>query len=478
MENISIKKAAIINFISRYSNILIQILINSVLARLLTPDDYGVVAVITVFISFFTIIADMGIGPAIIQDKTLTKKEISDIFIFTVFTAIAISIGFIIFSYPLSIFYENKIYITLGFILSIAIFFNVLNIVPNAILLRKKQFKTLGIRNVLITVVAGIFTIILALNGAKYYALVINSIIIAILTFAFNVYFSEIKIILSFSFESIKKIRDFSLYQFGYNFINYFARNLDNLLIGKVIDKVSLGYYDKAYKLMLYPVQNLSHMINPVLHPILSDYQDNLDKIYTQYKKILKILSLVGIFFAFYCFISAQEIIIIMFGDQWLKSVDSFKILSLSIWPQIIVGTSGVIFQSTGKTKLLFKQGLISTTLIIVCILCGVFTKKIEFVSLGIVIASYTNFIIVFYLLINKALDKNIFRFLKVFKSSLIIVIIITISYMLLYDVIAKVDMIFMSAVCKLLLTIIAYMIGLGITKEFKVFRSLLSRKK
>lgn len=99
MDNISIKKAIMINFVSKYSNVFIQLIINSILARLLTPDDYGIVAVITVFINFFTIIADMGIGPAIIQYKDLGEKQISDIFVFTFFVSVLISIGFVAFSY-------------------------------------------------------------------------------------------------------------------------------------------------------------------------------------------------------------------------------------------------------------------------------------------------------------------------------------------------------------------------------------------
>ena len=232
MSNVSIKKAALINFVSKYSNIIIQLLINSILARLLSPEEYGVVAVITVFISFFTIIADMGIGPAIIQDKTLKKRELSDIFIFTFITGIIISIGFIIFSIPISIFYNNKIYINLGSILSISIFFNVLNIVPNAMLLKEKQFRLIGIRTIVISIVSGFITIILALRGLSYYSLVINSVLIALLTFIVNIFYVKLKIYFKFNINSIKKIREFSIYQFAFNFINYFSRNLDNLTIG------------------------------------------------------------------------------------------------------------------------------------------------------------------------------------------------------------------------------------------------------
>lgn len=471
MKDISIKKAALINFISKYSNIVIQLIINSVLARLLTPDDYGIVAIITVFISFFTMMADMGIGPAIIQHKDLNKRQISDIFIFTFFVAIIISIGFIGFSYPLSIFYDNKVYISLGMILSIGIFFNVLNIVPNALLLKDKQFKTLGIINISITVIGGMVTIILALNGAKYYALVINSVLVGFLTFIFNYFYSKLKIYFTFSVESIKKIRQFSSYQFGFNFINYFSRNLDNLLIGKIIGQESLGYYDKAYKLMLYPVQNLTNVITPVLHPILSEYSNDKGKIYNQYLKVIRILLLLGIFFSVFCFFSGDEIIYIMFGNQWSNSVNTFRILSITIWIQMLMSSTGAIFQSLGDTKLLFRVGLITTLINIAGIIFGVLSLKIEFVAMGILISFTINFFITFYYLIEKALDKSIKEFIFEFKDGVYIALIMIVTFIIIP---VGLNNIFLNLLLKLIMAIISYIAGLFITKQYIIIKKII----
>lgn len=474
MSSISIKKATMINFVSKYSNIFIQLIINSILARILTPDDYGIVAIITVFISFFTTIADMGIGPAIIQNKDLNKKEISDIFIFTFFTAIIVSIGFICFSYPLAFFYKNDIYISLGMILSIGIFFNVLNIVPNSLLLKEKKFKELGIRTIIINIICGIITIILALNGIKYYALVINTVLVGFFTFIFNYYYSKLKIIFSFSFNSLKKIREFSTYQFAFNFINYFSRNLDNLLIGKFMGQVPLGYYDKAYKLMLYPVQNLTHVITPVLHPILSDYQDNVEIIYKQYMKITKILAILGIYFSVYCFFSAEEIIYIMFGKQWNQSVLSFKILSISICIQMILSSSGTIFQATNETKKMFIAGTLGAIANVSAIIIGVICGKIEYVAIGIVIAYLINFITGFYLLINRVFKKKLIDFLRELKSIYIIGIICSISMILLN---VEFNNIIISSIYKFIICTISYIIGLYITNEIGMIYSIIGKK-
>lgn len=473
MNNISIRKAAFINFISKYINIFIQLIINSVLARLLTPDDYGIVAVITVFTSFFTIIADMGIGPAIIQYKNLSNKQISDIFKFTVVVAVITAIGFYAFSYPLSIFYNNSIYIPLGGILSISILFNVVNMVPNAILLRNKEFKSIGVRTVIINTVGGVITILLSLKGAKYYALVINSLFVSLLTFSFNFYYSKIKLYKKFSFESINIVKEFSSYQFGFNVVNYFSRNLDNLLIGKYMGQIALGYYDKAYKLMLYPVQNLTSVITPVLHPILSEYHDDKDRIYEDYMKIVKILFYLGIFFSIFCYFSSEEIILIMFGSQWVKSIDTFKVLSMTIWIQMIMSSTGCIFQSLNDTKNLFKVGIITTSTNVVAIIIGVLSLSIETVGLCILISFSINLVITFYTLINKSLNKSFTKFLEQLKSGFIMMVIM----IGVFNIITiEVNGIIFSISIKLMLAIISFVTSLAITNELNTFKRLLQR--
>lgn len=475
MKNIGIKKAAGINFAARYSNILIQLIINSVLARILTPDDYGIVAVITVFITFFTMIADMGIGPAIIQNKNLSEDNILDIFNFTIFTSFIISIIFASFSYPLSFIYNQSVYISLGIILSISIFFNILNIVPNSLLLKAKQFKILGIRTVLINFLCGLISIVLALKGAKYYTLVINSALVSFITFLVNYHYSYLKIQFRCSFNSLKKIKEFSSYQFAFNFINYFSRNLDNLLIGKFIGQVPLGYYDKAYRLMLYPVSNLTFVITPVLHPILSDYQNNKEVIYKKYIKLVKLLSLTGVFISVYCFFSADEIIRIIFGNQWSGSVLSFKILSISICIQMVLSSSGTIFQATNETRRMFYCGFLGALSTITMIIIGVFANKIEYVAAGCVASYIINFITCYYILIKKVFNKKLMSFMIEFKSTIIIAI-ICVTSMIVFRF--NIENCILSAIYKGFICGVTYVISLCITKEIKVFLSVLGLDK
>lgn len=471
----NLKSGIIITFIAKYSNIFVQLIINSVLARLLLPEEFGVIAVISVFIAFFNMLGDMGIGPAIIQNKSLGEKEISDIFKFSIIGAIIISIGFYFFSYFIAFFYNDRIYIRLGELLSLSILFSICTIVPNAILYKAKKFKEVGLINIIVNVFVGIITISLAFKGFSYYSLVFDSILKSIFIFILCFKVCRIKIIGGYSYSAIKKIQNYSSFQFLFNFINYFTRNLDNILIGKFLGASILGYYDKSYKLMLYPVQNLTNVITPVLHPVLSEYQDNKDVIYETYIKIVKVLAFLGIFISVYCFFSATEIIRIMYGSNWDKSIPIFRILSISIVVQMILSSIGSIFQATGYVNKLFSTGVVSAIFTVTAITFGIVSKDLIILSSGLVIAFILNFIQCFYVLITQIFKKSFSSFLLKLKNILFIGILMIVGYIIAGKII--INNVILSAAFKFILGIITYGIGLYFTKEYKLLKKVILRK-
>lgn len=114
-----------------------------------------------------------------------------------------------------------------------------------------------------------------------------------------------------------------------FDILNYFSVNLDKLLINKYIGTTQLGYYDKSYKLMQMPMQNIPFIITPVMHPIFSEMQDNLGKMCIYYSKVVRFLAFIGFPLSILLFFSGEELIYIIFGGQWGASVPAFKILAL-----------------------------------------------------------------------------------------------------------------------------------------------------
>lgn len=423
MSNENIKKnfasGIFYTFLSKYSNIIINIGITAILARKLSPEEYGIVAVVLVFVTFFQTISQMGIGTAIIQNKELDEKNISDIFKFTIVMGILVGIAFYFSSYLIAYFYEDNVYVPIGQILSLTVAAYTINIVPNGIITRDKRFKQLGIISIVCNLLGGILAVVLAYLGFSYYALVIKSVFIAVSRLIATIIAAKIKMYRGYDRSSIKKIAKYSFFQFMFQVINYFSRNLDNILIGKYLGEAMLGLYDKAYRLMLYPVQNLSNVMSPVMHPILSDHQKDKRKIYDVYKKVTKYLLMIGVPIVVMLYFYPTQIIGILYGDTWLEIVPTFKILAISIIIQLVLTTSGSIFQSANRTDMLFLSGVLSAVTMISGITYGVVTGRLEAVATGILIAMTINFFQCYYLLIVKVLEQSLMDFFKNFASAI-----------------------------------------------------------
>ena len=411
------------NAIAKYTGVLISIVITGILSRLLTPEDYGTVVPITVLITFFTILGDIGIGPAIIQSKELSKEEINSLFSFTVFVGGGLSVLFFSSSWLIAKVYDSSILIVLCQLLSITLLFSCANVVTNALLFKARLFKYLAIRSLVVQTVAGTIAIIAAYWGAGVYALVIQTLISSICFFFISYMKNPLKLCFrKIEWSALGKIRDFSSYQFLFDILNYFSVNLDKLLISKYIGVNQLGYYDKSYKLMQMPMQNIPFIITPVMHPIFSEMQNDLNKMCIYYSKVVRFLAFVGFPLSILLFFSGKELIYIVFGTQWEASVPAFKILVLSVGFQIILSTSGSIFQSAGVTKLLFLSGVLSTIVIVIAVMIGLlFFGTIEAVSFSLLCAFIINFFQAYIIMYCKLFRIGLKIFIKNLLSPLLL---------------------------------------------------------
>ena len=406
--------------LAKYSGIIISLVVAGILARLLSPDDFGIVAIATVIIAFFNLFTDMGISPAIIQHKALTKEELSDIFSFTVWTGIAISLLFFAASWLIADYYDSQILRILCQLLSVNLFFASATIVPGAMFYRNKEFKYIAVRSFTIQIAGGAGAVTAALCGAGLYALIITPIISSILIFVISYQRYPQRLRFTWGLTALRKIFSYSAYQFLFNVINYFSRNLDKLLIGKHMSMSDLGYYEKSYRLMMLPLQNITQVITPVMHPIFSDFQDDKAKLASSYERIVRILSFIGLRMSVLLFFTAQEVTLIIFGNQWLPSVPVFRILSLSVGVQIILSSSGSIFQAAGDTRSLFICGVFSSTLNVAGMLIGIFYfGTLTAVATCIVLTFTVNFVQCYWQMYHVTFRRKVWTFVRQLLSPL-----------------------------------------------------------
>lgn len=380
--------------VAKYSGIVISLVVTAVLARLLTPDDFGVVAIATVVIAFFELFTNIGISAAIIQYKELSHKELSHIYSFTLWMGVTLAVLFFCCSWGIAAYYDNRALRTVCQLLSLGLFFSSASIVPNTLFYQNKQFKILAVRTLCIQLLTGIAAVLAACMGAGLYTLVIQPLLSSLCIYLVSLKYYPLRPAFRFDAQVIRKIGHYSMFQFLFNFINYFTRNMDKLLVGKYMGMDMLGYYEKSYRLMMLPVQNITYVITPVLHPILSDYQGDREVLRASHEKMVHLLALIGFPLSVFLFFNAEEAIFLLFGDQWSASVPAFRILSLSAGLQLVLASSGAFYQSGGDTRSMFHCALFAVSVSGLGLGAGIFVfHTLEAVAWGLLAAFVLSFI-------------------------------------------------------------------------------------
>lgn len=395
--------------VEKYSGLVVSIVVSMFLARILSPKEYGVVAIATVAIHFLQMFCTMGIAPAIIQRKDLTDKDINNIFTFSLSVGMVLASLFFFSAKPIADFYKNEQLIPVCRILSIQLLFSAANMVPNALMAKNKRFKDIACRTLFLQLFSGIVSVIAALNGAGVYALLISPVTSAIGIFFWNRRFYKVSIDLHYNIEPIRRIFSFSSYQFLFEFANYFSRNLDKLIIGQFMNMDALGIYEKSYRLMQLPMQNVTSVINPVMQPVLKDLQDDKKELSIKYAKIVRFVATISFQLGIILSTMAYEVIHIFYGGKWDAAIPVFSILALSLPLQMILSTSGSIYMICNNTKMQFWLGMRNTITTVIGFLAAAFIwGTIEAMAWAWTITLVLNFIFTYYLLYRYVLCTSI----------------------------------------------------------------------
>lgn len=455
--------------IEKYSGLVVSILVSMVLARLLSPKEYGVVAIATVIIHFLQMFCTMGIGPAIIQRNDLTQKDLNSIFTFSLSIGFGLALLFFIGSWGIASFYDNELLVPICQILSIQVFFAAANMVPNALMNKNKRFKDIARRTLTLQTISGILAITAAFYGAGAFALLIAPVLSAIGIFVWNRIYYKVYIDWTYNLEPIKRIFSFSFYQFLFEFFNYFSRNLDKLIIGKFMSVTDLGIYEKSYRLMQLPLQNLTGVINPVLQPVLNDLQRDKKELSIKYARIVKFVATIsfptGIILAF----MGKEMIHFFYGGNWDAAIPVFSILALSLPLQMILSTSGAIYLVCNNTKMQFWLGMRNTATTIVGFLLSAFVfGTIESMAWAWTVTLIINFAMSYWLMYKYVLQQPIKSLLIELVKPAINSIIVAILLFIMNRFII-VDVLIISIIIKLGVGVVASLVFIHASGQYDI---------
>lgn len=461
--------------LGQYGSVIIQLGLNIVLSRLLTPKDFGVFAIIQVLVLFFRILAGQSISPAIVQNKLLTNKDYGVIFNYSLIMGIVLAIFFGFFGNILSKLFDNQIYVSLSWMMSFLIIADSVNCVPNGILAKEKRFKEVNLRFLFSLIAGAIVGITSAFLGAGVYALIIFESIVTISTLVLNLFLVKIEFTKSLDLQPVKSIFFFVKHQTLFALIDYLYRNLDNLLIGIFLGATNLGNYSKGYQLTAFPISVLQSVINPVIQPILSEHERDYDLIRDTYLKITHTFAMLVVPISLFMFLNADKIIYFLFGNQWTQAIIPFAILSLSIWAQMLAQTISVFWQSRNLPHIQTCNGLLSFAIIGSAIVIGILTQSIIGVAYAVAISYIINFFVSATFLLYKGLGGKISQLINVLIQPFLLGVLL-VAAMLISNPVLSFSSLFLTLLARggLWLSCIAiFLVGTG---EWSKFRMMMKK--
>jgi len=401
--------------LGKYSVYLANLASLMILARIFTPETFGVVASIAVFFVFFQLMAEAGLGPAIINQDKLSPDERDGIFGLTLVLGLLLGIAFYLLAPVFESFYAISGVSSVVPFVAVALFFFAASIVPNAVLLRQQSFYKIAIAGFLAEVVSTAGVIALTFEVEPLIALAAKGAISAA-TMATTVWVLSVSTefgrpVPRKNFAAIRPLLNFSGYQFGFNFINYFSRNLDNILVGKYLGASVLGVYEKAYQLMKYPLMLLTFAMTPAIQPVIRKHASDPVKVEEIHRDFIFKLSMVGVLASVLMFSLAEWIVFILLGKQWNEVIPIIQILALAIPVQVVLSTSGSFFQAMNRPDLLFISGTLSATVMVSGIVIGIWQHDLLLLCWLLVVAFHINFIQAYFFLYRHVFKKSATNF-------------------------------------------------------------------
>lgn len=353
------KKSYIWNFLGRVVPQILFLITNIVLARYLTPDDFGSIGVLSIFVSLASTLTDSGFSGSLINERDIDTIDCSTVFDFNLIVSFSIYTLLCVFSHIIENFFGydglSLIVCTLCLVFVIRSF----GIVPRAILTRDIQFEKQAIISFISVFIACISAIIGAIYGWRAYALVAYQLIYALIETLLLFYVTKYAISFKFSRSSFKKLFSFGAFTTITNIIDTIYENIMSLLFGKFMSISAVGYYSQAQKLETASTNSMVQTLNSVAFPILSRKKDNPQDFISESLSIQR--SFITIIFPliFIVIVYAHDIIKIIFGMEWIESAKYLKVLmGVGIF-YILESLNRNYIKSFGKVKSLYYITLI-----------------------------------------------------------------------------------------------------------------------
>lgn len=415
--------------LQRFGTMGISFVSNIVLARLLTPDDYGCIGMLAIFITVSNTFVNGGFGSALIQKKEPTEKDYSTIFWWNLFISIVLY-GVLFISAPaISRFYNIPLLESVLKVQGIVLIINAFNIVQTNQLRKTINFKRLATIHIASNIIAATIAIVLAYMSWGVWALVAQRIIANLIASILLLFMNRWVPSLCFSIESFKQLFNFGSFILASNLINTFCNNIQGLLIGKFFNPATMGYYTQASKLEEIASHSISSVVDQVSYPIFSKLQSDNNSMKNAIKKITLSLSYITFPMMMILILVAEPLIMLVYGEQWLPCISYFQILCIGGIAMCIYNIHYFTVAAKGESKKIFYWTVIKRSIGIAVLVIGFYFFDVIGLICGCAITSWIILFINMYL-VSKCVNYKLFTQIKdIFPIIILSVFCFCISY-------------------------------------------------
>ncbi|MGE9293090.1 MAG: lipopolysaccharide biosynthesis protein [Puniceicoccales bacterium] len=360
------------------------------LARLLTPTDFGLVGLVTVLIGLIVLFRDFGLTQATVQRESIHHDQISNLFWFNVVLSTLVAGLFAASSPLIAAFYEQPKLVPITLALAAGLLVEGIGLQHRALMMRAMQFSKLMGADVISQVIAVGLAIYMAWAGYGYWALVVLNVAGAFGRTAFYILNVRWFPGMPKRYVGTKPFLKYGSNLFGFNTVNFFSRNTDNILIGKFVGEQALGYYSMAYRLILLPMQQINSPLFQTFLPPLSRLADDAPRYRSTYIKLLSMMAYLSVSIICYTAINCKEVVLLVLGEEWAPATKLFLALLPLAYINATNIADGIVYASLGHTDRQFKWSFVIVPITVLSMIVG-----LPWGALGVAIGASASYILI-----------------------------------------------------------------------------------
>jgi len=350
-----------------------QFLILIVLARILAPEDFGVIALLALFVGIAGIFVDGGFSSALIQRQNVTRIDESTVFYFNLAMGVAASLTLCFAAPSIAGLFEKPVIEPLIYAMALNVFINAFGSIHTTLLTKEMNFKLIAKVSGAASFLSGMLAIVLAVKGFGVWSLALQTLAASLVSTVLLWSWHAWRPVLSFSCHSLRSFFRFGGYLMIVGIIDTLHTNLYSVLIGKFYPIQEVGYYDRAQKTQLLPVNLIMLVINRVAFSAFSSVAEERERLAQAFRKAQRLVMFVNIPLSVIIIVLAEPVILTLFGEKWLASVPILQVLGIVglMWPMHILNIN--VLKAQGRSDLFFNIMLIKKIVAIGLTVAGSF---------------------------------------------------------------------------------------------------------